>query len=593
MCRLCVLCVLLSSIQGLDPGANNHTDVYARPGSDVLLPITYNLTRNESSKQCDEFTWRWKNEASTIFTPIIKNKRCKNTYYNFTNYNVTVSGSLTISNVTKKNSGEYKLEVRDSNGKQKITHKYTLHIQVPVSEPLLNVSCLLDGRADIICGIDSGDDPLFSIFVNGRSLLENCSSSRTVGEASEGNVSTTSPGPWNITCSVRNGVSDSETRKSEVKCAVPVSDPVLKVRCLRDGILEMFCSVENGSDPLFSLSVNGTSLVVNDKKEINVTTSSPGPWDVQCSVGNSLLWKKTNVMSPACTVPPSDPILEFICQNGSLGIICSVEKGSDLIFSLSVNGISKLKNITSDQRRINFTSSLSGPWDVHCSVTNSLDERNTSRTHPTCPVPISGPVINASCQINGAAIVVCEVEKGSNATFTWTLNGELIHWNSSVPSLVINASDFTSGAINISCSAENSISRGQSNETKISCDVPVSDPVLNASCLSNGSTLITCRLFSGTNPEFQLTVNEQVIPLPNISSSSRGFEHVISPRGAWNVSCSARNKLGSSMSDISNHSCPGFLPWSPHVFTHGAVCVLFSLLLLGFLTDLWRMKKRS
>ncbi|KAM4046134.1 Fc receptor-like protein 5 isoform 2-T2 [Anomaloglossus baeobatrachus] len=511
MCRLCVLCVLLSSIQGLDPGANNHTDVYARPGSDVLLPITYNLTRNESSKQCDEFTWRWKNEASTIFTPIIKNKRCKNTYYNFTNYNVTVSGSLTISNVTKKNSGEYKLEVRDSNGKQKITHKYTLHIQVPVSEPLLNVSCLLDGRADIICGIDSGDDPLFSIFVNGRSLLENCSSSRTVGEASEGNVSTTSPGPWNITCSVRNGVSDSETRKSEVKCAVP----------------------------------------------------------------------------------PSDPILEFICQNGSLGIICSVEKGSDLIFSLSVNGISKLKNITSDQRRINFTSSLSGPWDVHCSVTNSLDERNTSRTHPTCPVPISGPVINASCQINGAAIVVCEVEKGSNATFTWTLNGELIHWNSSVPSLVINASDFTSGAINISCSAENSISRGQSNETKISCDVPVSDPVLNASCLSNGSTLITCRLFSGTNPEFQLTVNEQVIPLPNISSSSRGFEHVISPRGAWNVSCSARNKLGSSMSDISNHSCPGFLPWSPHVFTHGAVCVLFSLLLLGFLTDLWRMKKRS
>ncbi|XP_075193890.1 Fc receptor-like protein 5 [Anomaloglossus baeobatrachus] len=560
MWRLCVLCVLLSPVQGLDPGANNHTDVYARPGSDVLVPIRYNLTRNETSKQCDEFTWSWKNEASTQFSPIIKSKRCENTYYNFTNYNVTVSGSLTISNVTRNNSGKYQLKVGDTSGRPKFTHNYTLHIQVPVSEPLLNVSCLLDGGADIICGIDSGDEPRFFIFVNGRSLLENSFSSRTVEEASEVNVSTTSPGPWDITCSVRNGVSDSKTGKSEVKCPVPVSDPVLKVRCLRDGSLEMFCSVENGSDPLFSLSVNGTSLVANDKKELNVTTSSPGPWDVQCSVGNSLLWKKANVMSPACTVPPSDLILDLSCQNGSLEVICSVEKGSNLSFIVSVNGISKLKNITSDQRRINFISSLSGPWDVHCSVTNSLDERNTSRTHPTCPVPISGPVINASCQINGAAIVVCEVEKGSNATFTWTLNGELIHWNS-VPSLVINASDFKSGAINISCSAENSISREQSNETKIFCDVPVSDPVLNASCLSNGSTLITCRLFSGTNPEFHLTVNGQVIPLPNISSSSRGFEHVMSPRGPWNVSCSARNKLGSSMSDISNHSCPDIITW--------------------------------
>ncbi|XP_069616517.1 uncharacterized protein [Ranitomeya imitator] len=373
-------------VAGLDPEAGTRTERYVRLGSNVLLPVTYNLTRDEVPQKCDEFIWSFRQKGSGNDSWIARRKRCEMPKLTFPNYNVSLDGRLTVSNVTRNISGNYIFTVYSSSGVKVFTQSYILHTQAAVSEPLLSVSCLPDGGAAIVCGIISGDDPQFSISVNGISLLKN--SSRTAEKASEVHVSTTSPGPWNITCSARNRVSDGETGKSQVKCPVPVSDPVLVVGCLHNGSLEISCSVVNGSDLIFSLSENGKYLLVNytnEEKSVNVTTSSPGPWDVHCFVGNHLMWKKTNVTSSACPVPPSDPILEFSCHNGSLGIICSVEKGSDLIFNLSVNGTSLWKNGTSEQRRVNGTSSLSGPWDVYCSVENSLKKRNTSSTYLSCP----------------------------------------------------------------------------------------------------------------------------------------------------------------------------------------------------------------
>ncbi|XP_077149692.1 uncharacterized protein LOC143814903 isoform X2 [Ranitomeya variabilis] len=371
---------------GLDPEAGTHTDRYVRLGSNVLLPVTYNLTRDKDPQKCDEFIWSLRQKGSGNDSRIASSKRCRITFPRSPNYNVSLDGRLTVINVTRNISGNYIFTVGNFCGVKVFAQSYTLHIQAPVSEPLLKVSCLPDGGAVIVCGINTGEDPQFSISVNGISLLKD--SSRTAEKASEVHVSTTSPGPWNITCSARNRVSDGETGKSQVKCPVPVSNPELVVGCLHNGSLEISCSVVNGSDLMFSLSENGKYLVVNytnEDKSVNVTTSSPGPWDVHCFVGNHLMWKKTNVTSSACPVPPSDPILEFSCHNGSLGIICSVEKGSDLIFSLSVNGTSLWKNVTSEQRRVNGTPSLSGPWDVYCSVENSLKKRNTSSTYISCP----------------------------------------------------------------------------------------------------------------------------------------------------------------------------------------------------------------
>ncbi|XP_044142886.1 Fc receptor-like protein 5 isoform X2 [Bufo gargarizans] len=472
MRSLCVLCVFLSMVQG--------EDIFTRSGSDVLLPLRYNLSTEKD--KCDVFIWEWSYNGSSS-SPISRSVRCKMRRYNitkFTNDNTSKDGHLTLTAVTKNNSGIYTVTVRNVGGNLILQENYNLQVQEPVSELLLNVSCLPDGGADIVCRTDVGDDPKFSIMVNGGFRLENSTSSRTVGDANEVNVPAVSPGPWNITCSVRNRVSESETNKKEVICPVPPSDLVLEDLCLQNGSLQVSCSVENGTDLLFSLSVNNTLLEESTKeqKRVIVTLSSSGPWHVNCSARNDLGEKSKTKSYPACPVPPSDPVLGISCYNGSLQISCSVEKGTDPIFSLSVNGILLLENVQNEQKMVNYTSSSSGPWNVYCSVRNNLGEKNKSVTYQTCSVPLSAPIINATCQNDGTARVVCEVERASDATYAWSVNGKHFHLRHA-PNITIDASEFASGAINVSCSAENSVSKENSSSKEIFCDVHS-----ESSCLS-------------------------------------------------------------------------------------------------------------
>ncbi|KAM3935831.1 uncharacterized protein RB166_002941 [Leptodactylus fuscus] len=222
--------------------------------------------------------------------------------------------------------------------------------------------------------------------VNGHLLLENSTSSRTVGGATEVTVPVTSPRPWDITCSVRNHVSNNQTRKTQVTCPVPLSDPDLEVSCLHNGHLQISCSVKNGSDPIFSLSVNEKLLLTNEKGRVNVSSPSLGPWDIRCSVKNILGEKSHSKTYTACPVPPSVPVLKFSCHNGSLQISCSVDSGTSPYFNLSMNGEKFTKNVREGQKMINVTSPTSpGPWHVHCSVRNSLGEKTSSKTYETCP----------------------------------------------------------------------------------------------------------------------------------------------------------------------------------------------------------------
>ncbi|KAG9473051.1 hypothetical protein GDO78_015326 [Eleutherodactylus coqui] len=197
--------------------------------------------------------------------------------------------------------------------------------------------------------------------VNKGLLLENATSSKMVGN--EVHTAAASPGPWDITCSVRNHVSDSKTR-TNVICPVPLSDPVLEASCLNNGSLSISCSVENGTDTIFFLNVNGTLLSTN--------------------------------LTFYLLVPLSDPVLNVSCHNDrTLAISCSVENGTDPTFSLSVNEELILKNVSTESKRVNVTVSVSESWDVHCSVRNNLGEKNTSKSYKTCP----GGTWNITCSV--------------------------------------------------------------------------------------------------------------------------------------------------------------------------------------------------
>ncbi|XP_075053615.1 uncharacterized protein LOC142139687 isoform X2 [Mixophyes fleayi] len=461
MWSLCVLllCVLLSLGQGRD-----HTEIFTRPGSSVTLHMRYQVTvDHQDTAKCDEIEWKWNNSATGFL--LVKSRRCNVTKYvnkSVSNYEISEDGNLTLYNVTTESAGDYTVTVRNTIGTVLYTEDYTLHVHIPLSHVAANISCLPDGSAQASCWVDNGTNPSYSWSLDGKSLQ-----GRSISTYSQ--ISLPSPVSGNLTCNVTNNISDI-SKSIIIFCPVPLSDPLLRSSCLQNGSTEISCSVLNGTDPSFYLTVNGELLV-------------------------------DNYISP--------------------------------------------------QRRVNHTVSLPGPWSVNCSVRNNISEKSATITDKTCPVPLSVPVVNYTCQADGSASVLCDVENGMDASYNWTVNGELIQRNNS--NITLSNKEF--GEKRISCSVMNPVSKKSSNETEIFCPAPVSDPVLNVSCLQNGSAVISCWVLSGTRPLFSLTVNGG-LKVVNSSSSWAGLNYTESSGGPWNVSCSVRNQLRESVTGPSYHTCP-------------------------------------
>ncbi|XP_040190095.1 uncharacterized protein LOC120921646 [Rana temporaria] len=144
---------------------------------------------------------------------IAKHSDCDLSYLRyFPNTRISENGSLIISNVTLENDGRYGVIIENSAGHHIQTDLYTVHVEVPVSVPLLRVSCLRNDSAEISCRVEAGTKPNIRLSVIGGSQ-ENYSTSANNITAIVG-----SPGPWNITCTVENGVSQSEESRAGVNC---------------------------------------------------------------------------------------------------------------------------------------------------------------------------------------------------------------------------------------------------------------------------------------------------------------------------------------------------------------------------------------
>ncbi|XP_053313859.1 butyrophilin-like protein 1 [Spea bombifrons] len=104
-------------------------------------------------------------------------------------------------------------------------------------------------------------------------------------------------------CQVTNpaGYKDIEVRLTVI---APVSDPVLSVSCRPDGSAEISCRAQNGSDPTYSLSVNGRieldSVPSVSGSGVNITVSSAAPWNISCSVRNRISERNSSLISESC-----------------------------------------------------------------------------------------------------------------------------------------------------------------------------------------------------------------------------------------------------------------------------------------------------
>ncbi|XP_073474213.1 uncharacterized protein [Aquarana catesbeiana] len=274
--HLLLLCVLLQASSG-----NVWEEIFTRPGSDLLIPIRCHLTLNHpDTERCDQIYWRYKDPIGHIDTIIFIHRECRLSKYEkklSPNTRISEDGSLIISNVTPENDGIYYVFIYNSAGHHIQRDDYVVHVEVPVSVPLLHVSCPQNGNAEISCRVEEGTKPNICLSVIGGSQERYSTSANHITAIVE------SPGPWNITCTVENGVSRSEESRAGVTCPVPLSDITVTSSCLPDGSAVAECSVK-GSDPRYSWSLDGRSVSSHSR----VTLPPPVSGTLRCDVTNQI-----------------------------------------------------------------------------------------------------------------------------------------------------------------------------------------------------------------------------------------------------------------------------------------------------------------
>ncbi|XP_072254594.1 T-cell surface antigen CD2 isoform X3 [Pyxicephalus adspersus] len=256
-------------------------EIFTRPGSDLLLPIRRNLTLiHTDRRRCDGIEWKYRKSSTHNAILILRHRDCTPIVYNeriSPNVRISENGSLTIHNVTPENDGIYSMNIHNSTGHVIQRDHYIIHVEVPVSVPVLNVSCHRNGSAEISCRVEEGTNPNIRVSVIGGSQGSYSASSNNITAIVE------SPGPWNITCSVENGVSKSEMSKPEVTCPVLLSDIAVNSSCFLNGSVMAVCSVI-GSDPHYKWSLDG-AVISSDSR---VTLPPPVSGTLRCDVTNQI-----------------------------------------------------------------------------------------------------------------------------------------------------------------------------------------------------------------------------------------------------------------------------------------------------------------
>ncbi|XP_073470728.1 uncharacterized protein [Aquarana catesbeiana] len=173
-----------------------------------------------------------------------------------------------------------------------LSRSINISCAVPLSDITVTSSCLPDGSAVTKCSV-KGSDPRYSWSLDGRSV------------SSHSRVTLPPPVSGTLRCDVTNQINNL-SRSINISCAVPVSDPVLDVRCLQNGSAEISCWVEKGTDPSIYLNVIAELEVYNvtsSERTVRVTVppvSPPDSWNISCSSMNDISERSTNQTHDAC-----------------------------------------------------------------------------------------------------------------------------------------------------------------------------------------------------------------------------------------------------------------------------------------------------
>ncbi|XP_041437294.1 uncharacterized protein LOC108707780 isoform X2 [Xenopus laevis] len=213
--NLNLLFILLSVCYG---GATEQLpqDIFAAEGSQVMFPMQEKLQINQIWEgKCNEFTWQvipiHKKMKTTIMSA---DNNCNPHMFYGNSSSVSHNGSLLLYNITREDAGKYIVTVDDLRRARWFETTYILHIQVPLSDPVIEVSCESKKMAVLTCRVQSGTDPYYTWLTQGT-IKKNII---PPGEVNGNIITVPLPFPRVISCRVRNNVTEKRVSLSIVRC---------------------------------------------------------------------------------------------------------------------------------------------------------------------------------------------------------------------------------------------------------------------------------------------------------------------------------------------------------------------------------------
>ncbi|XP_054890115.1 uncharacterized protein LOC129362562 [Poeciliopsis prolifica] len=505
------------------------------------------------------------------------------------------NGTVRINDLRRNDSGEYKLEMFDGDGK--MTGWKTLHLSViaPVSSVQLVPQCLSQGQRNVSC-VSQGDSPQYSWTLNGHKLTN----SELFSGNTEANIIVLRQNiSGHLVCSVRNQVSNSFKGMNLTYCAVKTSCDARNNEAQCFGVLGEAIDIQLMDDLSAAVSLNWImnrvvilncilNRVVTKKNNIipvfpndgivrinDLTRDDSGEYILHVHKENDKLERKTLQLSAIAPVFPVQLVPQCLYE-GRLKVSC-VTQGDSPLYSWTLDGHpltnSELFFGNNEASSIVLRQNILG--HLVCSVRNQISNSSEwmNLTHCVEKTSCDGRKNGTQClgALGGAIDIQMMNDMLEIPNFEWIMNYFVIlKWrNNTVVSKNNNINPVlpSDGIVRI-----NDLTRNDSGEYKLemfdgdgkmtgwktlqlSVIAPVYPVQLVHQCLSQGQMKVSC-VSQGDSPQYNWTLDGH--KLTNSELFSRNTEAniiVLRQNISGHLVCSVSNNVSDSFKGMDVTYC--------------------------------------
>ncbi|XP_047208871.1 hemicentin-1-like isoform X3 [Girardinichthys multiradiatus] len=540
------------------------------------------------------------------------------------------NGTVRISNLIRTDSGEYKLELNDKDGKVTGRRTLQLYVQAPVSSVQLVSECLSQGQMKVSCLSEERDSPQYSWTLDGHILTD----SELLSKNYENNIIVLRQNiSGHLICSVRSQVSYSFNQMNISTCVGPSCDGRQdETQCYGalGGAVDLML-VDNVSEiPRFNWRKNSSiilrwrnSIVYNTKESrfiffpsngtvriSNLIRTDSGEYKLELNdKDGKVTGRRTLQLYVQAPVSSVQLVSECLSQ-GQMKVSCLSEERDSPQYSWTLDGHiltdSELLSKNYENNIIVLRQNISG--HLICSVRSQVSYSFNQMNISTCAVGPSCDGRQDETQCYGAlggAVDLMLVDNVSEIPrFNWRKNSSIIlRWRNSI---VYNTKESrflffpSNGTVRIS-----NLIRTDSGEYKLELNdkdgkvtgrrtlqlyvqAPVSSVQLVSECLSQGQMKVSCLSEERDSPQYSWTLDGHI--LTDSELLSKNYENniiVLRQNISGHLICSVRNQVSYSFNQMNISGCG-----LSHLLILGLRATVVILPLIGMsLYFTWRRKK--